>query len=103
MADYMVTTFDNVYNPFTHFKEWYQRDLDLGYNTCQWLANFVKTSIELPEELMNQDIDHGIDDFLAFNPFGMHYKVYKDEANTLIPLMYEEYQKSKPNDDDAPA
>lgn len=93
MAEYMVTTFDNKWNPFTHFKEWYDRDDELGYHTCQWIATYVKTSIELPESSMEQCIKHGYDDFLQRNPYGMHYKVYKDEADTLIPLLYNEYKK----------
>ena len=97
----MVTTFDNKCNPFTNFNEWYVRDDELGYHTCQWIASYVKTSIELPTDAMEQCIKHGYDDFLSLNPYGMHYKVYKDEADTLIPLMYEAYQKAKSEDDDA--
>ena len=93
MDEYMVTTFDNVYNPFTHFKQWYDRDIELGYYTCQWIDKFVKTSIELPEDTMERCIEHGYEDFLALNPYGMHYKVYKEEADKLIPLLYSEYKK----------
>lgn len=89
----MVTTFDNVINPFTHFKEWFDRDAQLGYNTCQWLDKYAITSIELPDDVRERDIEAGINEFLARNPYGMHYKVYKDEAKTLIPLLYNAYKK----------
>lgn len=86
-SNYWITTIDNEWNPFTHFLEWYARDQELGYNTCDWIDRFVKTSIEIDDESMDYDIDCGIADFLALNPFGMHYKVYEDEADRLIPLM----------------
>ena len=31
---WMLTTIDNPYSPFTNFKEWYKEDMRLGYNTC---------------------------------------------------------------------
>lgn len=93
-SNYWITTIDNEWNPFTHFAEWWSRDRELGYNTCEWIDKFVKTSIELDEDEMDYDIDCGSNEFLAFNPFGMHYKVYEDEADRLIPLMYETFTKS---------
>lgn len=100
MRDYMVTTFDNKINPFTHFTEWYDRDDQLGYHTCQWLDKYAITSIELPDDVRERDIKAGIDEFLARNPFGMHYKVYKDEADTLIPLLYNAYKKIESQNND---
>ena len=94
MSDgYWVTSIDNEYNPFTHFYEWFDRDRQLGYNTCEWIAHETVTSTQLDDDVINADVDFGVDCFLALNPFGMHYKVYKDEADTLIPLMNETYKK----------
>lgn len=91
-SNYWITTIDNNCNPFTHFLEWFARDRELGYDTCQWIDGaFVKTSNELDEKEHDYDVDCGTSDFLAFNPYGMHYKVYEDEADTLIPLMYQTY------------
>lgn len=33
-----LTTVDNNWNPFTQFSEWYNEDVNLGYNTCGLLA-----------------------------------------------------------------
>ena len=90
-SEYWITTIDNNVNPFTHFLDWWARDRELGYNTCQWLAGYVVTSNELDDKEHDADVDFGASEFLARNPYGRHYKVYKDEADTLIPLMYETY------------
>ena len=92
-SNYWITTIDNDLNPFTHFYEWFNRDRELGYNTCGWIAHEVKTSIQLDDDVIEDDVDFGVESFLALNPFGMHYKVYEDEADKLIPLMYNTYKK----------
>lgn len=94
MKQCMVTTMDNVYNPFTQFDEWYAYDQANGYNTCSMLAYFTKTSSELDEEWLEEDIDRGIDRLLELNPLGIHMKVYQDEADLIIPLANEAYRDS---------
>lgn len=34
----LLTTKDNPFNPFTHFREWYLYDVKAGYNTCGLIA-----------------------------------------------------------------
>ena len=98
MSAYMITTIDNEWNPFTNFLEWFARDRQLGYNTCQWIDAYTKTSSELDDETIEADVDNGVSDFLSLNPFGMHYKVYEEEADKLIPIMNETYKKEiEPN------
>ncbi len=82
----MLTTIDNPFNPFTQFDAWYEFDIEHQYLTCEWLDRFLKTSSVFDEETINEDVDNAIDDFLAFNPYGRHMKVYEDEADRLIPL-----------------
>ena len=38
VKEFMLSTSDNPYNPFTQFKEWYSFDISKGYNTCSYLA-----------------------------------------------------------------
>lgn len=93
MADYVLTTFDNPWNPFTDFKQWLERDHDLGHYTLEKMASFCKTSPYLDDEDNEYIIDECVKEFLSLNPDGIHYKVYKDEADKLIPLMYNSYQE----------
>ena len=32
-SEYMLTTIDNPFNPFTNFDDWYAFDTSKGYNT----------------------------------------------------------------------
>lgn len=84
---------DNPYSPFTQFKEWYAFDVQHGYNTCCWLDRYCKTSLMFEEETMLNDINNAMNEFLAFNPFGIHIKVYDYEAETLIPVANAAYKE----------
>ena len=45
------------------------------------------------EETMLNDINNAMNAFLAFNPFGIHIKVYDYEAETLIPCANAAYKE----------
>lgn len=58
MDEFMLTTEDNPYNPFSMFDEWYAYDCQKGYYTCSLLARIAKTSDGLSDsdndlELLN--------------------------------------------------
>ena len=93
--NYFVTTMDNVWNPFTHFKEWYAFDVQHGYNTCQWIDTLCKTSANLDNYIIEEDVAKATNEFLALNPYGMHCKVYENEAEKLISIMNEAYNSIK--------
>lgn len=77
MADYMLTTIDNPYDPFTEFAEWNAYDVYLGYNTTAFLARIVRTSDELSEADQARAIDVAIDEIVQENVSGMHKKVFR--------------------------
>lgn len=89
----VLTTIDNIHNPFTHFDEWLAFDNDHHYHTYEQLAVISKASPNLEEEDYNDEMNYAIDRFLAINPFGLHMKVYEDEAETLIPLANKVYKE----------
>ncbi len=74
----MLTTLDNPYNPFTQFDEWYEFDVEKGYNTCNYLARIVKTSDDLSEEDESLAIEEAIDEIVSLNILGIYIKVTKD-------------------------
>lgn len=49
MAEHMLTTLDNPYDPFTQFDDWYEFDVRSGYNTSAYLDRVTITSDELSE------------------------------------------------------
>lgn len=95
MVSYMITTMDNPWNPFTHFDEWFDWDSRrCGYNTCGWLAILARTSIDLDEKSYDDSIDSASEELLKLNPFGIHFKVYPNEADKIIRLANDIYYKS---------
>lgn len=75
MAEHMLTTSDNPYNPFTEFDEWYAEDVRLGHNTTAFLARIVKSSDELSETDQSLAIEQAIDEIVTENVNGLYLKV----------------------------
>lgn len=94
MAQCLLTTIDNEYNPFTQWDQWYEFDTRMGYNTCALLGYFSYATSDLDEEDYEIETNNAIDRVLAFNPFGRHMKVYDYEAETLIPLANKIFKES---------
>lgn len=84
MDDYMLSTEDNPFNPYTQWDEWYAYDYALGYHTPSYLARVVATSFELSEADQELAIKQGIDEILEMNLSGKHIKVPNPE-NTPSP------------------
>jgi hypothetical protein len=75
MAEHMLTTVDNPYDPFTQFDEWYRYDLAAGYDSTGLLARIVVTSDSLSEGDQSLAIEQAIDEIVRENVSGVHRKV----------------------------
>jgi hypothetical protein len=83
MVEYMLTTVDNPYNPFTDFEEWNQFDQESGYNSLAFLARIVVSSDELSEADQTLAINHAIDEIVRENVNGMFRKVSITSEQTV--------------------
>lgn len=79
MADYMLTTVDNPYDPFTRFDEWFEWDTSHGYYTTAYLARVAITSDELSEVDQKLSIVQAIDEIVYENILGVYRKVSSDD------------------------
>lgn len=86
MADeeYMLTTFDNEYNPFTHYKEWHARDLSLGHDTSGLLARIALTSSELSFKDQSLSIEEAMNLILDNDVEGIYRKITASETPKVI-------------------
>lgn len=75
MAEHMLTTVDNPFDPFTQFDDWFAFDTAAGYNTSAFLARVVKTSDELSEADQSQAIEDAIEEIVRENVSGVYRKV----------------------------
>ncbi len=77
-TEYMLTTVDNPFNPFTEFEEWLDYDTRMGYNTASFLDRIAKVSNELSQPDQAIAIRNAIDEIVQENVSGMWRKVSKD-------------------------
>jgi len=73
--NFMLTTIDNPFSPFTQFTEWMAFDTEKGYDTCNYLARIAKTSDDLTEEDNELEITRAINEIINFNILGIYKKV----------------------------
>ena len=73
----MLTTKDNPWNPFTHFKEWFQFDTSHGYNSSALLARVVVTSESLPPLEQIADHNEAIQDIVDNDPFNLFIPIFE--------------------------
>jgi hypothetical protein len=78
VTEYMLTTVDNPFNPFTEFDEWLVFDEGHGYYTNGLLARVAKLSDELSEADQALAIRYAIDEVVELNVSGVHRKVSRD-------------------------
>ena len=72
--DYMLTTTDNPYNPFTQWDEWFGFDTTMGYHTCALLDRVTRSSEELNDEDQDLAIQQAIEEIIELNASGVHRK-----------------------------
>ncbi|QPL14733.1 hypothetical protein SEA_SCHWARTZ33_88 [Gordonia phage Schwartz33] len=75
VEEYMLSTSDNPFNPFTEWQQWFAFDAREGYHTPAYLARVVRTSNELSEADQQIALNDGIDEILQFNLTGNYIKV----------------------------
>ena len=80
VGEYMLTTVDNPFDPFTQWDEWYAFDTRHGYHTAGLLARIVVTSDELSEADQALAIQLGIEEIVRENVSGMHKKVARSSS-----------------------
>ena len=77
--DFMLTTKDNPYNPWTEYDSWYAYDHEKGYDSPSYQARIAVTSDQLSDEENDQIINQAIEDIIRLDKFiGVGYtKAYK--------------------------
>lgn len=70
-----LTTKDNPYDPFTQFNEWYNFDVDKGYNSCAYLDRIANTSEQLSDEENARETERAIDEIIKYDFLNIYKKV----------------------------
>lgn len=72
--EFMLTTVDNPYDPFTEWDNWYAYDEQTGYHTTGLMARMALTSNELTDEENEIEINHAVETIFDLFP-GLYKKV----------------------------
>lgn len=75
MANFMLTTEDNPFDPTKDFDSWYAWDESMGYRTCGLIARLAMSSTELSQEEQDIEEDRAIDLIIEMNPTGNYKKI----------------------------
>ena len=76
--EYMLTTVDNPFNPFTRFDEWLEYDISMGYNTSAFLGRVANVSDDLSQPDQALAVRNAIEEIVQENVSGMWRKVSRD-------------------------
>lgn len=82
-TEYMLTTVDNPFDPFTRFDEWLAYDRRLGYDTPGMLARVAKVSNDLSEPDQALAVQDAIDEIVSENVSGMWRKVSRNSLENF--------------------
>ena len=83
MKQVMLTTIDNPFDPFDDFDNWYNFDMDKGYNSCAYLARIAYTSDALSDAENNQELERAIDEIITYDFLNIYKKVSRDIEETV--------------------
>ena len=88
MANVMLTTIDNPWNPFTHFDEWLAFDeeqarIENRPTCCCYLARMSKDSDDVSDEELEEQLEDTINDICEVNLTGKFLKITEEEAKSL--------------------
>jgi hypothetical protein len=80
VTEYMLTTVDNPFDPFTQFDEWLAYDTKMGYHSASFLDRIARVSNELSLPDQEQAIQDAIDEIISENVSGMWKKVKRGDV-----------------------
>lgn len=80
--EFMLTTFDNPFDPFEQFTSWFLFDVEKGYNTCSYLARIAKLSDDMSDKEVNAEIERAIDEIIKYDFLNIYKKIKRPTADT---------------------
>lgn len=83
ITEYMLTTVDNPFDPFTEFDEWLAWDANAGYHTPAMIGRIAQVSSELSEPDQALAIQQAIDEIVKENVSGMWRKVSRNSMKEV--------------------
>lgn len=71
----MITTVDNPHDPRQDFARWYAWDVEHGYHTCAYLARVAVLGEEMPQVILDRQMENAIDEIIEIHAGGIYKKL----------------------------
>lgn len=86
MVQFKITTNDNPFDPFDNFEEWWQFDIEKGYDSCSKLDRIVKLKDEFSALEISKAIEIAIDSIVKYDFTDTYKKASREyaESNEII-------------------
>jgi hypothetical protein len=81
MATFMLTTFDNPYDPFEDFTSWMLFDKEKGYDSSERLMRIANLSDDMTQKEVDDEIERAINEIIKYD-FTNNYKKIKQNTST---------------------
>lgn len=76
--EFLITTIDNPYNPFSEYEDWLRFDEENGYNTQNYVARVLQVK-DLDDSLSEDEkLDIALESILSINQ-GLYVKAYSTD------------------------
>ena len=75
--EFMLTTFDNPFDPFEQFTSWFLFDVEKGYNSCSYLARIAKITDDMSQVEVNAEVERAIDEIIEYDFMNIRKKVQR--------------------------
>ena len=82
MEDYefMLTTFDNPFDPFEQFTSWLLFDKEKGYDSCERLARIAQLTDDMTQKEIDQEVERAIDEIIFYDFMHIYKKVKRQRT-----------------------
>ena len=77
--EHMLTTYDNPFDPFEQFIPWLLFDIEMGYNSCEKLAQVAQLSDNMTQKEESDEIERAIDEVIFNDELGIYQRATQKE------------------------
>lgn len=81
---FMLTTFDNPFNPFVDFSSWYMFDCEKGHNTSSRLARIVNIDSEMTQKEIDEERERAMNFIVKYDSEDTFFKGTEEQIEKWI-------------------
>lgn len=84
--EYMLTTFDNPFNPFVDFLSWYMFDCEKQHFTCSRLARIANLDSEMTQKEYDAERERAMNFIVKYDLEGKFFKGTQEQIEAWLKI-----------------